>query len=177
MSEQDDLFGLIAVFVVISVIAFGGVNTVLPEVHRQAVDVYGWIGNDRFTELYALSQAAPGPNMMIATLIGWQVGGIFGAFLATAAVIVPSCTIAYAVTCTWTHYREARWRKAIQAGMIPLTVGFVSAGALVITMTVSEGNWRLIAVTVVTAAIAAFTRLHPLILLAVAGALGYAGFL
>lgn len=177
MKPGDDLIALAAVFAVISLMAFGGVNAVLPEVHRQAVDIHAWVSNDGFTELYALSQAAPGPNMMIVTLIGWQVGGVLGAFVATVAVVTPSCVLAWIVTRTWTHYREARWRKAIEAGMIPLTVGFVSAGALVITMTVSEGNWRLIAVTVLSAVLAAFTRVHPLVPLAVAGGLGYAGLL
>src|SRR5690606_13671261 len=81
----DDLIALAAVFAVISLMAFGGVNAVLPEVHRQAVDIHAWVSNDGFTELYALSQAAPGPNMMIVTLIGWQVGGVLGAFVATVA--------------------------------------------------------------------------------------------
>ncbi len=175
MKPGDDIIALAASFAVISLMAFGGVNAVLPEVHRQAVDLHMWLGNDRFTELYALSQAAPGPNMMIVTLIGWQAAGLVGALVATVAVVTPSCLLAYVVTRTWTHYREARWRKAIEAGMIPLTVGFVSAGALVITQTVAEGEWKLMAVTAASALLIAFTRVHPLIPLAVAGGLGYAG--
>ena len=61
--------------------------------------------------------------------------------------------------------------------MIPVTVGLVSASALVITTTVTGGNWRLIAVTLVTAAIVGLTRTHPLLPLAAAGALGYSGLL
>ena len=177
MSEHDDILSLTVVFAMISLMMFGGVNTVLPEMHRQAVEVYGWLGNERFTELFAISQAAPGPNLMVITLIGWEVAGFTGALVATLAFLVPTCLLTYAVTRTWTHFREARWRKAIQAGMIPVTVGLVSAGALVITLTVAGGNWHLIAVTLATVLVVVFTRIHPLIPLAVAGALGYLGFL
>jgi hypothetical protein len=58
-----------------------------------------------------------------------------------------------------------------------VTVGLVSASALVVTETVSRGEWRLIAVTLVTAAAVTLTKVHPLIPLAAAGALGYFGVL
>jgi chromate transporter len=61
--------------------------------------------------------------------------------------------------------------------MIPVTVGLIAAAAFIIASTVSGGNLRLVAVTVVTAAIVVLTKTHPLIPLAVAGALGYAGLL
>jgi len=177
MNDYDEIGPLAGVFAILSLVAIGGINTVIPEIHRIAVDTQGWMTNGEFLNLYAISQAAPGPNLMVVTLIGWHVAGWLGAAVATLAVVVPSAALTYLVTLTWTRFREARWRKAVQAGMIPVTVGLIAAAAFIIASTVSGGNLRLVAVTVVTAAIVVLTKTHPLIPLAVAGALGYAGLL
>src|SRR5262249_814244 len=70
-------------FSLLSFLAIGGAITALPEMHRQAVDVYHWMTSTQFTQLVAIAQAAPGPNVLIVTLIGQQVAGIPGALVAT----------------------------------------------------------------------------------------------
>ena len=177
MNDLDELGPLVGIFTMLSVMAIGGVNTTLPELHRLVVEVHGWTTDAQFSNLYAIAQGAPGPNLMIVTLVGWHVAGFAGALVSTLGIIIPSSAIAFAVSRTWTRFREARWRKAIQAGLIPVTVGLVSASALVVTETVSRGEWPLIAVTLVTATAVTFTKIHPLIPLAVAGAFGYLGVL
>lgn len=172
---DDDFLSLALVFAMISLMAFGGVNAVLPEMHRQVVDVHQWMSSARFTELFAVAQAAPGPNLMVITLVGWQFGGLTGALIATFAGIIPSCLLAYGVSGFWMRHREKRWRNALKAGMIPVTVGLVASGAFVIMLTVADGDWRLMAVTLATGALVFLTRLHPLIPLAAAGILGYFG--
>ena len=67
---DDTLTALALIFSQLSVVAFGGGNTTLPEMHRQVVDVHHWMSNADFAALYALAQAAPGPNLMVAPLIG-----------------------------------------------------------------------------------------------------------
>ncbi len=176
MNDRDPLISLAIEFFIISFVAFGGLNAMLPEMHRQAVDVYGWMSDAEFRNLFALAQAAPGPNAMIVTLIGWHVAGLQGALVATLTVLIPSSTLAYVVSGTWQRFSEARWRKAIQAGLIPVTVGLVCASALIITSTVGE-NWRLLAITAATTLIVMRTKLHPLIALGCAGLLGYVGLL
>jgi len=177
MNDLDELGPLVGIFTMLSVMAIGGVNTTLPELHRLVVEVHGWMTDAEFSNLYAIAQGAPGPNLMIVTLVGWHVAGFAGALVSTLGIIIPSSAIAFAVSRTWTRFREARWRKAIQAGLVPVTVGLVSASALVVTETVSGRDWRLIAVTLITATIVTFTKMHPLIPLAAAGAVGYFGVL
>jgi chromate transporter len=177
MNDLDELGPLVGIFTMLSVMAIGGVNTTLPELHRLVVEVHGWMTDAQFSNLYAIAQGAPGPNLMIVTLVGWHVAGFAGALVSTLGIIIPSSAIAFAVSRTWTRFREARWRKAIQAGLVPVTVGLVSASALVVTETVSGREWRLIAVTLITATIVTFTKMHPLIPLAAAGAVGYFGVL
>jgi chromate transporter len=174
-AEEEPLGQLAREFALLGIIAFGGVNTILPEMQRQAVEAHGWMSNTQFTQLFAIAQAAPGPNFMIVTLVGWQVAGILGALTATLALIVPTFALAYAVAGAWRRFSQARWRKALQAGLIPLTVGLVAAGAFVLS-TSTLATWQQGLAMASTFLLVMFTRIHPLVPLAVAGVLGYLGF-
>src|SRR3546814_3861006 len=68
MTDDDPLFGLLVQLVLLSLVAIGGVNTVLPELHRLIVTEGGWMSGAEFTALYALAQSAPGPNVIFVTL-------------------------------------------------------------------------------------------------------------
>ena len=70
-------------FAMMSLLAFGGANAVVPEIHRQAVEIGFWMTERQFADLFAISQAAPGPNVMIVTLVGYHVAGFLGALVAT----------------------------------------------------------------------------------------------
>ena len=90
MSSPDSELGRITLhFATLSLLAIGGVNSVLPAIHRQAVDVGGWLTGRQFAELFALAQITPGPNTLIVTLVGFHVAGPAGAVLATAAIVGP----------------------------------------------------------------------------------------
>lgn len=163
-------------FGVLSLLAFGGANAVLPEIHRQSVAVHHWMTDKDFSALFAIAQSAPGPNFIVATLIGWKAAGVPGALVATAAMCAPSCFLTFWVVKAWDRYRETRWRAAIAAGIAPVTVGLVFSSAFVL-IRAADANWRLAIVTAASASVAYFTRLNPLWCLAAAAALGLTGVL
>ena len=72
------LIELAAQFLVLSLLSIGGANAVLPEIHLRVVETEGWMTDADFAQLFALSQAAPGPNVLIVSLIGWKVAGVVG---------------------------------------------------------------------------------------------------
>ena len=77
MKSDDNVLLVMAVqFAIMSLLAFGGANAVVPEIHRQAVDLRGWMNERQFADVFAIAQAAPGPNVMIVTLVGYHVAGI-----------------------------------------------------------------------------------------------------
>ena len=63
---------LFSEFALLSFVAFGGATALLPEMHRVVVDNHHWLDDATFTHLYAIAQAAPGPNVLVVTLIGWE---------------------------------------------------------------------------------------------------------
>ena len=69
------LITLAVLFTQLSLLAFGGGNTILPEMQREVVEVQHWMTAETFSSLFGLAQAAPGPNLMVVTLVGWHVAG------------------------------------------------------------------------------------------------------
>jgi len=162
-------------FSLLSFLAIGGVNALIPEIHRRVVEMEHWMTDADFAQAFAIAQAAPGPNMLIVSVIGWKVSGLLGALVATAAICIPSSALTFAVAHIWDRFREAPLRAAIQHGLAPVTVGLVLASGYILTRTVDQ-TWVAFAITVATVAVTLATRLHPLLLLAAGAALGIAGF-
>lgn len=174
---MSTLADLALVYAQLSLLAFGGANAVIPEMQRQVVDVHHWMTAHEFAALYALAQAAPGPNMMVVSLVGWRVAGFWGALVTTGAVAAPSSVLTLLVSGVWFRFRDAGWRKALQAGLQPVTAGLIMASAALLIGSTTV-DWTAAVVTAVTAALFIFTKLHPMLILgaaAVAGAVGLVG--
>jgi chromate transporter len=119
---------------------------------------------------------SPGPNVLIVTLIGYAVAGIAGALVATLAMCVPTAVLAYCVSRLLTRSSHSRWPGIIQAALVPLSIGLMSASALILALS-SDRTWVAALVTAVAAALAFATRLNPLWMLLAGGCLGFAGLI
>ncbi|SAL72985.1 chromate transporter [Caballeronia choica] len=172
---NHDLVSLAAIFSQLSLLAFGGGNTILPEMQRQVVEVHQWMSKADFSALFALAQAAPGPNMMVVTLIGWHVAGWPGVIVTSIAKFGPSSLVTVAAMHAWERFKDRPWRRYIQAGLVPMTAGLVAASAALIAEA-SDRTWMLGAITAVVAVLAYRTKVHPLWLLAVGSVVGLTGF-
>ena len=159
-------------FALPSLVAVGGINTVMPEMQRIVVETRGWMSGADFTQLFALSQAAPGPNVLIVSLIGWKVAGLPGAFVALAAFCLPAAILAWTVGGLWERFRDAPWRALVQRALHPVTTGLVFAGGYVLAM--PEGlDWRNALIACASAGALVATRLNPLWILAAGGTAGW----
>ena len=177
MKDQFDTLVTMALhFSLLSFLAIGGAITALPEMHRQAVDVSHWMTSRQFTDLVAIAQAAPGPNVLFVTLIGNHVAGITGALVATFFMCGPACTVGFFIARAFDRFKDKRWRKAIQAGLVPVSVGLVASTALLIARSADRDVATLI-ITGVTFALTYWTRISPLYALGAATAIGMAGWL
>lgn len=158
------LIQLTILFSQLSLLAFGGGNTILPEMQRQVVNVHGWMTAENFTSLFALAQAAPGPNLMIVPLVGWHIAGLPGMLVSSFAKFGPSSVVTILVLRLWDRFKDHPWRVVAQQGIFPVTVGLVAASAALITAA-SVDTWFLGVIAAVVAALGWRTRLHPLWLL------------
>jgi chromate transporter len=172
--ESDPVWTLAWTFGLMSLFAVGGANAAIPEMHRVAVDVRHWMTDKQFADVFAISQMSPGPNVLIVTLIGYSVAGVAGALVATLAMCVPTAVLAYCVSRLLTRSSHSRWPAIIQAGLVPLSLGLMSASGLILALA-SDRTWIAALVTVGAAVLAFATRLNPLWLLLAGGCLGFAG--
>ena len=174
--NENPLISLAGYFALLSLFAVGGANAAIPEMHRVAVDVMHWMNDRQFADMFAIAQISPGPNIIIVTLIGYHVAGFAGAAVATAAMCGPTCLVAFLVARTWDRFKDAHWRIAIQAGLVPVSLGLIGASAFVLART-ADNNVYAGVLTAVTCFVAFATRVNPLWLFAAGGSLGLSGWL
>jgi len=169
---------LIQVFLLfssLSILSIGGGNTVLPEMHRKAVGGYHWLTDKQFADVFAISQAAPGPSILIVTMIGYKAAGIPGAILGTFAMMLPAGMLVYLVSRIWERAKHSPARKAIEKGFAPLTVGLILASAWIMSKA-ADHDWRAYLLTAACTAIFCTTKINPLFVVSAAGLIGWLGW-
>lgn len=177
MKPPSALAILIAHLVLVSSISFGGFPTVLPDVRTFVVLTHGWMTDEDFTNIFAMAQAIPGPNMILMMgLIGWKVSGLPGALAAATATFAPPCAIYFTAFRLWNRFRNTAWQRGVRAGLAPVTVGLIMASGIVMARAADTG-WPTVVLTITAAVVLLITRLNPIWLLAFGGLLGGLGAL
>lgn len=172
--ERSDILALFLHFLMLSSMAIGGTQTVMPDMHRFVVDAHGWITGKQFADAYALAQAAPGPNVMYVTLVGWQVAGWMGAVATTLALIIPSTVFTLMFARVSARNPDAPLGRAIRRGLAPIAIGLTLASAWILVRSVNH-DWRGYLATVLTVVVVTRTGINPLWLILAGALAGMAG--
>jgi chromate transporter len=167
---NSKLAGLFSVFAPLSIVTIGGGQTIIAEIQRQVVDVHHWMTHAQFVSDFAIARFAPGPGSLLATLIGWQVAGPWGAVIATLALFGPTAFLMYGVAYLWDKHKEARWQNALQAGLRPVAAGLILAAVYSLTRGL-DGGWLAQVTALVSTVIVMTTRISPVLLIAGAAVL------
>ncbi|MFP4698207.1 MAG: chromate transporter [Eubacteriales bacterium] len=124
------LFELFIEFFKIGVFTYGGGLAMLPLLQDIAVDK-GWLSISEFADLIAISQSTPGPIAInMATFIGYNNGGIFGALISSIAVILPAFLLILIIANFLKHFNEHPMVKAIIIGLKAAVIGLVFTAIL-----------------------------------------------
>jgi chromate transporter len=159
-------------FAMLSLVSVGGIPSVMPEMQRLVVDVEGWMSAAEYTQLFAIAQAAPGPNVLVTALIGWKVAGIAGGLVALGAFCGPAAALAFSFGGFWDRMRDAPWRKVFQRALLPISAGFIFSGGYVLA-TPQGLAWQSALIALASAAMLYGTKLNPLWMLSGGGVLGF----
>jgi chromate transporter len=172
---KPDALGVLALhFVLLSLLAVGGANAVVPDMHRLAVETHHWLSDREFADLFALANAAPGPNVLIVSLIGFKIAGLPGGLVATVSMCGPSSLVSFFTARLWQRFKDAPWRSLVQQALAPVSVGLILASGWILSVTADIG-WIGAAITATVAVSLLTTKLNPLWLLAAAALLGAVG--
>jgi chromate transporter len=172
-----ELWGsLFLAFWKIGTFAFGGGLAVLKLIEQDVVRAYGWMTGAEFIELVALSEVTPGPIAInAATFVGVLKAGIPGGVAATLGVVTTSFVLMTLLAKLVMRVKDHPLAKAFFKGLRPVTAGLIVCAAL--SVGIEAVHSELTAVLAAGAFLAAYKfKVNPILLMAVAAALGVALF-
>ena len=177
---------LIWSYLKIGLFGFGGGYAMLIE--REIVGP-GWITEKMFTDIVAISQMTPGPiGINSATYIGYvapihagfdnPLWGILGSLLCTFVVVLPSFLLVAYTSHFISRHKESLIIRGIFSGLRPVVIGLIASAALLLMNGENFGYVDkdiIISVIIAAAALATvlFTKIHPIIVILVAGLAGF----
>ena len=166
-----ELGALFLHFLSISVFATGGALALASDMHRYVVDEHAYISHTQFVNSIALAQAAPGPNILFVTVMGWQIAGIQGALATTFGLSLPALVFPMLVSRLGRMAQFDRLLQALKRGLGPVAMGLMASTCFLLLRD-APGVWKGAAISAVTLALLAATRIAPVLLIVAFGALG-----
>ena len=157
-------------FALLSIQAVGGGSAVLPEMQRQMHELYNLPDHD-FARIFALGQVAPGPNMTMVGLLAYRVAGTGAGAVALIAFFLPASVLCYFAGKVWDRIGETPWRRAVQDGLAPLSVGLMASGVWAIAKTAATGPIQ-IALALAVFVLMLRTKINPSLLILGCGVVG-----
>ena len=180
-------FQLFISFFKIGLFGFGGGLAILSLIQME-VEKYGWMSQQEFVDIVAVSQVTPGPiGINCATYVGYTTAGVWGSVLATSAIILPSLIIMLSI-CKAYFWLSKKFQGNLYfeqtLRMLRFTViGLIASAALMLikpTNFIDATSW------IIFALVAFFTIFpqiyknkvteilsHPILLILFAGLAGY----
>ena len=123
---------LFLAFAKIGFIGFGGGLAILPLIYQSALQ-FGEMSASEFANLFAISQATPGPIAVnAATFVGFKIAGLGGAAAATAGVAVPSFILVALVAGFLEKHKESALIQGAFTGIRPATAGMIASAVIFI---------------------------------------------
>ena len=183
---------LFLTFLMIGAFTFGGGYAMLPLIQEE-VAAKGWVEAAALVDFVAVSESTPGPFAInMATYVGAEVGGFFGAVCATLGVVIPSFVVILIVAKCYDAFRQSKVVKGCMSGLKPAVVGLIGGAIISVGLTVffpdgvsfgafTQLKFYLAAAIAAVMAVLSFKKVHPIIIICISAVLGilfgYLGFL
>jgi chromate transporter len=106
-TAQFSLVRLFWVFLKAGALMFGSGYVLLAFIHDDLVLRLGWLTDAQLVDAIAIGQVTPGPLSTTATFVGYVLGGVPAAILATVAMFLPSFIFVGVVFFAVTKLRES----------------------------------------------------------------------
>jgi chromate transporter len=161
------LFDLATLMAKVDIFAFGGGFASVPLMLHEVVDVRHWLDSKTFMDGIALGQVTPGPIVITATFVGYQVAGLLGAVVGTIGIFTPSFLMVLLTVPYFDRLQHSTWFRRALRGVLASFVGLLAAVAVSFGLTVS---WSIQAVLIAAAAFAALRFKIDILWVVLAGA-------
>lgn len=173
---------LFLTFLKIGAFTFGGGYAMLPLMQYEVL-ANDWMGEEQLLNFIAVAESTPGPVAInMATYIGVQTGGIFGAVCATLGVVLPSFVIIMLVARFYAKYKNSFIVKSCLTGLRPVVIGLIASAIITLGygvffplgMTLSALDFRFFSSVVIfgIVVVLAFKKVNPIYLILGSATLG-----
>jgi len=176
------LIDLFISFFRIGLFSFGGGYAMIPLI-SDVITKKGWLIQEEFVQIIGIAEMTPGPIAVnAATFVGYKTAGVWGSVFATLGVAMPSLLLILFISGIFFKYNDHPITKHIFIGIRPVIAGLILSSALIIAKSTilvgghvegSSFNFETFIITITILIIALMKKIHPIILICIAGLLGY----
>lgn len=107
--------------------AVGGGMATLPFL-KDMGETTGWFTQTDLMNMLAVSESTPGPvGINMATYVGYTVGGLPGALIATIGEVTPSIVVILIIAAMLARFRDSRYVSSAFYGLRPASTGLIAA--------------------------------------------------
>ncbi len=121
---------LFLIFLKVGSILYGSGYVLLAFLRADLVERLGWLTTQQLIDAIAVGQVTPGPLFTSATFIGYQLGGVEGAVLASVGIFLPSFVFVALSSPHIPKMRSSSWLGPFLDGIIAASLGLM-AGVLI----------------------------------------------
>ncbi|MCY2927970.1 MAG: chromate efflux transporter [Planctomycetota bacterium] len=161
------LFDLATLMLKVDVFAFGGGFASVPLMLHEVVEVRGWLDSKTFMDGIAMGQVTPGPIVITATFVGYQIAGVAGAVVGTVGVFTPSFLMVLVTASYFDRIRHSLWFRRALRGVLASFVGLLASVAVTFGLEVA---WSFPAIAIAGAAFVALRLKFDILWVVLAGA-------
>ena len=154
-------------FAKIGAFTIGGGYAMIPIIQKEVVDKRGWISEEDFMDVLAISQSAPGILAVnISIFLGHKLKGTKGSIVATLGSTLPSFTIILMIAMFFAGYQDNPTIMAIFKGIRPVVVSLIAVPMINMAKK-AKLNFYTGSLAVITALLIIFMKVSPLYILLV----------
>ena len=146
------MFDLATVMVKVDLFAFGGGFASVPVMLHEVVDVRNWMDSRTFMDGIALGQVTPGPIVITATFVGYQIAGLIGAMIGTVAIFSPSFLM---VSITVPYFDRLQHALLVRRALRGVLASFAGLLLAVTVQFAVAASWTVRSILLATAAFVA----------------------
>lgn len=161
-------------FFKIGLFGFGGGYAILSLIQHE-IDRYGWMTQQEFVDMVAISQMTPGPiGINAATYVGYTAtGSVLGSVLTTFAITLPSFIIMLSLCKIYFKMKDNVYVAGTLQGLRYVVIGLIAAAAmLLMNQETFIDYWSYILFAFVFLGALLF-NLHPILMIVISGIAGY----
>ncbi|MDO6657756.1 chromate transporter [Anaerobacillus sp. 1_MG-2023] len=161
-------------FFIPGIVGYGGGPASIPLVENEVVGRFGWMSVNEFSEMLAMANALPGPiATKMAGYIGFQQGGVLGAFVGVFATVAPSLVLMIVLLSLLNRFKNSPKVKKMTALIRPTIAILLGVMAFQFFASSYEGTGLVQTIFLIVASFVLMEKMkvHPAFV--IVGALAY----